>query len=644
MTPGASTSSPERKLSNIVSIGVHTVMVPAGGGSYQWTLNILHALNDHREKFRTIRITVFYLQGHPDIARLRTLFPDFHFESIGTLMRYGSGLVRRLALRFPFLIKSLRPFFPLNHLFESKGIDIVFFPTTVLDSALCTKEHVFFMADIAHVFYPHFPEVSAGGQLRARHVLFTEGLKHASHVVVESERLKLDIERHYNADPKKTSVIYQVLPRVFEAVRTDPERLPNLPARYLFYPAQLWQHKNHKNLLRALKRVHETHPDVHLVLSGSRKVGDESIFNLIQELGLESKVQYLGYVSDAAMATLYRGARALVMPTYFGPTNIPTLEAFHFGCPAIISDLPGVEEQVGAAALRFNPDSEEDMARTILSVLNDATLASSLKSKGRERIQKLSYENYRGQVFDLINGMVTRRQKIAIVLTGTIVPNTTFVAHSNVDQRRLEYLSAIKFYRQFGPVYFLENSVYPLLEDKEFTDLSDVQYRHFKPVGDPAKGKGHLEFAMLDQWISTEKDLPARFIKISGRYRYKNFEAIINQCREETDDCLILDQFRRTQVGLVQLFYATTRAYRDAFLGLHSKCDDREGAWIERLVYRTLLTGRVCVKAFRVEPWLDAISGSTGVQRKDGAAKHAAKSLLRMLNLRFNSRYLYLRG
>ena len=51
------------------------------------------------------------------------------------------------------------------------------------------------------------------------------------------------------------------------------------------------------------------------------------------------------------MASLYKESIALVMPSYFGPTNIPPLEAFNLGVPVLYSDLPGLKDQVGDAAL-----------------------------------------------------------------------------------------------------------------------------------------------------------------------------------------------------------------------------------------------------------------------------------------------------
>lgn len=46
------------------------------------------------------------------------------------------------------------------------------------------------------------------------------------------------------------------------------------------------------------------------------------------------------------MPEFYRRARRMVMPTYFGPTNIPPLEANALGCPVAVSKVYGMPEQL----------------------------------------------------------------------------------------------------------------------------------------------------------------------------------------------------------------------------------------------------------------------------------------------------------
>ncbi|MDL2216563.1 glycosyltransferase family 4 protein, partial [Desulfovibrio sp. OttesenSCG-928-M14] len=156
-----------------------------------------------------------------------------------------------------------------------------------------------------------------------------------------------------------------------------------LPAGFFFYPAQFWQHKNHLRLLEALGRVKAHHPDIHCVFSGSTShQGYAPFMEAIQTLRLAQNVTVLGYVSTAEIAWLYRHARGLIMPTLFGPTNIPPLEAMALACPVAVSDIYAMREQCGDAALYFNPHDTGDMALAISRLWTDAQTRSRLVEKG----------------------------------------------------------------------------------------------------------------------------------------------------------------------------------------------------------------------------------------------------------------------
>jgi glycosyltransferase involved in cell wall biosynthesis len=383
-------------------IAVLSDIDPSGGGSHQWALNILYALDDYRAQRGDLDVLVMHYNVYPHGHPLRALFPNFAFAPIGGFGGAVARLLRRLTVMAPWALPLLRPFFPLNRIAARHRADTILFPVTGLDSALCLGRNIFCMADIAHVYFPHFPEVREGNGLRVRDVIFRHGLANADQVMVESQELRREIAKHYGADPAKAHIVYQVLPRLFELTE-HPDIGEAMPRPYLFYPAQLWAHKNHLNLLTAFAELAAEFPDLHLVLSGSRKEGDQAIFDRIAALGLDARVRYLGYVPDEKIPQLYRNAAALVMPTWFGPSNIPTLEAFAFGTPAVISDLPGVEEQVKDAALRFDPADPYDMAAKLRLVLNDGALREALVQKGRARLRELSFDNFRRQMFVLFD-------------------------------------------------------------------------------------------------------------------------------------------------------------------------------------------------------------------------------------------------
>ena len=109
-----------------------------------------------------------------------------------------------------------------------------------------------------------------------------------------------------------------------------------------------------------------------------------------------------------------------------------------------------------------------------------------------------------------------------IVLTGTIIPDAIKTVHRNWKVRRNEYLGAIRYYKKFSKVYFIENSHYDISHDGEFSSNERFQCFKFGASEEFERGKGYQEFQMLDEFVKAGLEENS-FIKVTGRYIYKNF-------------------------------------------------------------------------------------------------------------------------
>lgn len=204
----------------------------------------------------------------------------------------------------------------------------------------------------------------------------------------------------------------------------------------------------------------------------------------------------------------------------------------------------------------------------------------------------------------------------ALLITGTIMPNSNFVTHTNIEQRRQEYIDAIKYYAsQFSgnDIYFIENSSYDFNNDEQFLKLfkeKKIILLKFPVSNNFLEGKGYQEFEMLDQTVEKLASKYNHFIKITGRYKVLNLkELICVNC-----DNMIADSHRKHKVTQTNVFYFSSQFYLNNLKGLYLKANDSEGKFIEHVVYEQLISKNLLqrINLFHKNPIITGFSGSYG--------------------------------
>src|SRR5207247_11243486 len=130
------------------------------------------------------------------------------------------------------------------------------------------------------------------------------------------------------------------------------------------------------------------------VFVGPDKGNEGHVRRETDRLGLADAVHFLGFVPRADLVALYRSALALTYVTFFGPENLPPLEAFALGCPVVASAVDGSEEQLGDAAFLVPPADHVALATSILQLRDDATVRSTLIERGRARAGRFTKREY----------------------------------------------------------------------------------------------------------------------------------------------------------------------------------------------------------------------------------------------------------
>lgn len=256
--------------------------------------------------------------------------------------------------------------------------------------------------DLMHRYEGRFPEVR--DNYDGRELLLSSVAKYAWCIMTDSKiGRKQFIESYSKYIRQKHTHIISLPFIVPEHIAEREEEFIATPEKYIFYPAQFWRHKNHINLLKAINLLVADIPDIHLILVGSEKNSMKEVVQYIIEQKLTDNITIKGFVSDGNITYLYRHAVGMIMPSYFGPTNIPPLEAMALGCPVAVSNKYAMPEQVGDAGLLFNPDSPEEIAECIRKLWLDENIRREMIRKGYQRMGKWNVESFTERLQKIVN-------------------------------------------------------------------------------------------------------------------------------------------------------------------------------------------------------------------------------------------------
>ena len=263
--------------------------------------------------------------------------------------------------------------------------------------------------DLEHRKQPYLPEASyTGFAWPDREQAYRAVLPRASFIIAGTETGKREVMQFYGVDEPRVKVIPMPAPPVTsEGPRTRDGTIAKkfgIPGNFILYPAQFFPHKNHYNLIRALDALRSDHGiHINLVLTGTDRGNRHYVHDVIDELRLTDQVFDLGFIPREDLRALYQSAVALVFVSLMGPDNIPPLEAFAWGCPAIVGEIPGAKDQLGDAALLCRPTDPADIARKIKELLIDDSRRRELISAGKRVAAKNTPTAYIAKVVEILD-------------------------------------------------------------------------------------------------------------------------------------------------------------------------------------------------------------------------------------------------
>jgi glycosyltransferase involved in cell wall biosynthesis len=311
-----------------------------------------------------------------------------------------------------YIIRTLWDQIGLRRLVAKHRPDVVFFP--IQDGMLYSSVRQ--IVTVHDLHYRHFEssiqdcrnEIS-----RCRTSLYRYKMPHILErsvaVVAVSESTKQDIVASFNINPDKIHVIYNgyddIRFRIIENPQPTLDRHGLQSGNYFLFVGSILKHKNLVRLVQALAHLDSK---VVLAIAGVCKDADylEEIKKVAAGMGIsESRLHYLGYISDDDLPYLYNGAISYLLPSLHEGFGVPIIEAMSCGTPVITSNCSAMPEIAGDAALLVDPYSVESIAAAMQEILRNPQRAEALKKAGLERAKMFRWSHSAQKLYDLCNSV-----------------------------------------------------------------------------------------------------------------------------------------------------------------------------------------------------------------------------------------------
>lgn len=191
-----------------------------------------------------------------------------------------------------------------------------------------------------------------------------------------------------------------------------PEDIGTLAVNgFVFYPAQLWPHKNHSLLIEALSIFqNKMGYELPCVLTGY----DYGHWGLVQGLVEEHQlkcVYYLGRVSFAQLLWLYRNCRAVLALGLHESSSLPVREGAVFGRPLICSNIPpNIETQEFLHLRIVDKTNPNDLAGAFFELIEDGEEMFAYGSENANLVKIFDWNHIAKKYISVLNRLAQERK------------------------------------------------------------------------------------------------------------------------------------------------------------------------------------------------------------------------------------------
>ena len=254
-----------------------------------------------------------------------------------------------------------------------KNSDVLLIPNVLLPSYNLKIKTILNIQDIQHIHYPNF--FSKIENLRRKYLYFNS-LKYSSNLICSSNFIRKDIKKNFNLKNKKIKIIEEGV-NIDDFKKKIKKKIKY--KNFFFFPAQLWQHKNHLLVIKAFNIFNKKFGYKYkLIICGKSFRSSEKILNKINQT---RNCYYLGVISKNSLIHFYKKSIATISPALYESSSLTILEALVCGSKIIASNTEPNLERKKFNVLFFKKNSYKSLVNQFTkSLLNSKSRINKKKS------------------------------------------------------------------------------------------------------------------------------------------------------------------------------------------------------------------------------------------------------------------------
>ncbi len=233
-------------------------------------------------------------------------------------------------------------------------------------------------------------------------MMLPRSIRSAQGIITPSTSVARDIARLFPSSSERTTVIPLGINPAFRIIDSDKQapvlKRHDIAEPFILFAGNMAPNKNLTALVRAFAIMKRSGALAHkLVLAGRNKYQHRRIQRCIRNEGLSEEVICTGYVPESDLVALYNAADVFLFPSLYEGFGLPPLEAMACGTPVVCSDINGLNDTAGSAAMSADPRDPAAIAQAIRTLLADRHLHSEMTKKGLTHAKSFTWENARLQ-------------------------------------------------------------------------------------------------------------------------------------------------------------------------------------------------------------------------------------------------------